>query len=323
MMPQAQSTVSLKPPRAWLPKDWRFYLFVLPSLGLVATFAYFPAASALYHSVFEWRGGDTKLLVGAQNFVRAFNDPVLRGSFVTVLVLMAFNLLKMIPSILLAVLIHRLRSDGWQYFYRVLLVVPMIVPTLVTLFLWKFFFDPHLGLLNDLLDATGGKTLLVRLDQWLGWGVFSADAPIGWLAQPELILPALFLWGFPWIGTVGVLIYLAGLQSISREVYEAAELDGIGPLGKFFHIELPLILTQVRLSLVLLIIGTLQSYGLQLLLLGESGGAGGRGMVPGLWMYNRAFIAGEFGYACAIGIILFAFILVLTLINNRYVRVDR
>ena len=63
--------------------------------------------------------------------------------------------------------------------------------------------------------------------------------------------------------------------------------------------------------------------GLQLLLLGESGGAGGRGMVPGLWMFNRAFVAGEFGYACAIGIILFVFILGLTLANNKYVRVEK
>ena len=83
-----------------------------------------------------------------------------------------------------------------------------------------------------------------------------ANVPIGWLSQPELILPSLFLWGFPWIGAVGVLIFLAGLQSIGQDVYEAAELDGVGPIGKFIYIELPLILTQVRLMLVLLIVGT-------------------------------------------------------------------
>ena len=199
----------------------------------------------------------------------------------------------------------------------------MIVPGLVTLLIWKFFLDPKLGLLNRVLDATGLKHGLVWLDQALGWGVFHAGVPIGWLSQPELILPALFLWGFPWIGSVGVLIYLAGLQSIGPEVYEAAELDGIGPVQKFFYIELPLILTQVRLSLTLLVISTLQGYGLQLLLLGDAGGPGGRGMTPGLWMYNRAFIAGEFGYACAIGMVLFVFILVLTAINHRFVRVDQ
>jgi ABC-type sugar transport system permease subunit len=75
--------------------------------------------------------------------------------------------------------------------------------------------------------------------------------------------------------------------------------------------------------LVLLIVATLGGYGLQLQLLNEYGGPGGRGMVPGLWMYNRAFYAGEFGYACAIGMILFVFILVLTFVNNRYVRIEK
>lgn len=309
--------------RQKIMREWRLYFYVLPSLALVLTFAYYPAASAVYHSFFDWSGGDTKQLIGFDNFVRASHDQVLWSAFKTVIILIIFNLFKMIPSILLAVLIHRLKSEVWQYGYRVLLVVPMIVPGLVTLFIWKFFFDPNLGVLNHVLDFTGIKHLLVSLDHLFHWGVFFDNVPIGWLAQPELILPSLFIWGFPWIGAVGVLIYLAGLQSIGQEVYEAAELDGIGPLGKFFYIELPLILSQVRLSLTLLIIGTLQGYGLQLLLLTDTGGPGGRGMTPGLWMYNRAFIAGEFGYACAIGMILFVFILLLTLINNRYVRVDK
>ena len=304
-------------------REWRLYLFLVPSLIMVAVFAYYPAASAVYHSFFDWQGGESKQFIGWENFQRIASDGVLWSSFMTVGALIVFNVFKMIPSIAMAVMIHRLRSERWQYFYRVLLVIPMIVPGLVTLFIWKFFFDPNLGLLNRILDATGLKSVLVQVDQWFGWGVFYAEAPIGWLSEPSLILPALFLWGFPWIGAVGVLIYLAGLQSIGTEIYEAADLDGIGPIQKFFYIELPLILTQVRLSLTLLVISTLQGYGLQLLLLGDSGGPGGSGMTPGLWMYNRAFIAGEFGYACAVGMILFVFILVLTLINNRFVRVEK
>jgi len=304
-------------------REWRLYLFVVPSLVMVITFAYFPAASAVYHSFFDWSGGDAKQFISWDNFKRAATDQTLLNSFVTIGALLVFNLFKMIPSILLAVLIHRLTSARWQYAYRALLVVPMIVPSLVTLFIWKFFLDPNLGVLNRLIDFTGLKGVLVAINNFFGWGVFFDGVPIGWLSQPELILPALFIWGFPWIGTVGVLIYLAGLQSIGQEVYEAAELDGIGPFKKFIYIELPLILTQVRLSLVLLIVGTLGSYGLQLQLLNEYGGPGGRGMVPGLWMYNRAFVAGEFGYACAIGMVLFVVILALTVINNRYVRVDK
>lgn len=304
-------------------REWRLYLLVVPSLVLVAVFSYFPAASALYHSFFEWGGSDSKQFIGLHNFSRALADPILWRAFETVAILIVFNVFKMIPSIFMAVMIHRMKSDRAQYLYRVLLVVPMIVPGLVTLFIWKFFFDPNIGALNHLLDVTGIKLLLVHLDHFFHWGVFSADVPIGWLSQPELVLPALCIWGFPWIGAVGVLIYLSGLQSIGRELYEAADLDGIGPFGKFLYIELPLILTQVRLTLILLVISTLQGFGLQLLILGESGGPAGRGMTPGLWMYNRAFFAGEFGYACAIGMVLFVFIAVLTWLNNRFVRIAK
>jgi len=309
--------------RQKLLREWKLYFFIVPSLAMVLAFVYYPAASAIYHSFFEWAGGDTRHWIGLDNFTCAFHDKVLMGSFLTVSILVIFNLFQMIPSILLAVLIHRLRSDRWQFIYRVLLVIPMIVPGLVTLFIWKFFFDPSLGVLNSLLDVTGLKDVLVSLDHVFGWGVFFANAPIAWLSQPALILPSLFIWGFPWIGVVGVLIFLAGLQSIGQDIYEAAELDGVGPFKKFLYIEFPLILTQMRLNLVLLIIGTVGGYGLQLELLDIYGGPGGRGMVPGLWMYNRAFFNGEFGYACAIGMILFAFILLLTFVNNRYVRVDK
>ena len=193
----AEFPMSLTLTRQKILQEWRLYLFVLPSLALVLTFAYYPAVSAIYHSFFEWSGGYTKQLIGFDNFKRGFHDQVLWDAFKTVSVLIVFNLFKMIPSILLAVLIHRLKSDRWQYGYRVLLVVPMIVPGLVTLFIWKFFFDPNLGVLNHVLEFSGGKHVLVGLDHFFNWGVFFDNVPIGWLAQPELILPSLFLLGFP------------------------------------------------------------------------------------------------------------------------------
>jgi ABC-type sugar transport system permease subunit len=299
------------------------YILIIPSLVLVAMFSYYPTLSAIYHSFFEWNGGIEKRFVGLDNFRRALTDSVLWGSFITVTFLILFNLVKMVPSIAMAVVINRMRSDSWQYRYRVLLVLPMVVPGIVTLLIWKFFLDSNLGILNWLINATGFKHVLVWMDGLFGWDVFSMDMPIGWLSQPELILPSLFIWGFPWIGAVGVLIYLAGLQAIGDDVYEAARIEGIGPFQQFFYIELPLILTQVRLMLILLVISTIQGYGLQLLLFGTGGGPSARGMVPGLWMYNRAFLAGEFGYACAIGIVLFVFIGILTYINVKYVRVEK
>lgn len=303
--------------------EWRLYLFVLPAVLAVGVFAYFPATSALYHSFFDWNGGDTKEFIGFRNFKRAFSDSVFLKSFLTIFILVIANVFKLIPSIFMAVLIHRMKSDRAQYWYRVAVVIPMLVPGIVILFIWKFFYDPNLGILNNVLDATGLKTALVWLNDFFGWGIFYTDVPIGWLSTPQLIIPALIFWGFPWLGAVGVLIYLAGLQNINKELYEAAEIDGAGPVQQFFYIELPLILTQIRITLILLVIHTLQGYGQQFLLLGENGGPARAGMTPGLWMFNRAFFNGEFGYACALGLILFFVILGLTWVNNKYVRVDK
>ena len=256
--------------------------------------------------------------------VRRMGDALLWGSFRLIFVLIVANLLKMWPSVFTAVCIHRLRSGRMQYVYRVLFVVPMIIPQMVGLLIWKFFYDPNVGVLNRFLVVSGLDKLLIWLDKWvLHLGVFVEPFKPAWLGDPALIIPALIFWGFPWVGVVGVLIYLAGLQNISQDVYEAAEIDGIGWWGKFWRIELPLIMTQVRLNLVLMIIGTFQAYGFQYVLLGAEGGPQNKGLTPGLYMFYQAFQEQNYGYACAIGLILFFIILVLTIINQRYVRVKK
>jgi len=99
--------------------------------------------------------------------------------------------------------------------------------------------------------------------------------------------PVADLLGLPWVGVVSVLLYLAGLANIGQDIYDAAEIDGCGWFRKFWNIELPLILTQVRLNLILMIIGTLQGWGLNFILLGDDGGPSGVGMVPGLYMFHK------------------------------------
>ncbi|MBD3240613.1 MAG: ABC transporter permease subunit [Chitinivibrionales bacterium] len=306
-----------------LKSYWYIYLLVVPSAVVLGLFAYYPAASALYHAFFRWNGDYVNEFVGLANFVEAFRDPVLHWGFLVIFILIAANLIKMIPSIVAAVVIHRLASPKASYLYKVLFVVPMIIPWMVGLLIWKFFYDPSVGILNKLLDATGGMWLLQRIDALFNWGVFVEGVNPVWLGDAKLVIPALILWGFPWVGVVGVLLYLAGLQSIDESVYEAAEIDGVGWFKKFLYIELPLILTQVRLNLILMIIATLKGYGLIYVLFGTSGGPKGVAMVPGLYMFKNAFETGRAGYACGIGFILFMFILILTEINNRYVRVKK
>ncbi|NKB66973.1 MAG: hypothetical protein GKR89_07930 [Candidatus Latescibacteria bacterium] len=300
-------------------QDWVGRAFIATVLGLAV------------HRVFragwsQWIQGILILYGFLWFFYESMNatgDRTLWSGFGVTFILVLANLVKMVPSIVTAVVIHRLKSEQWQYAYRVLFVVPMIVPAMVGLLVWKSFFDPTQGLLNRFLEGTGLIDVLVWMDGLFNWGVFHAGSSPSWLGDASLVIPSLIFWGFPWVGTVGVLIYLTGLAGISESVYEAADLDGVTSLQKFLYVEMPLILTQVRINLVLMIIGTLQTYGQILVLLGDSGGPRGVALVPGLYMFRSAFVELYAGKACAIGLVVFFFILLLTEINNRFVRVEK
>lgn len=473
------------------------YLMLLPTIISMLVFDYYPKIDVVIKSFYRWQPPDVDEYVGIANFRDAFADPIFWQSFELVGILLVTNLLKMWPGIIVAIALHRLLSDRWRYYYQVMFVIPMVIPGMVWLLIWKSFYDPDFGLLNRVLNATGMMQFLAFLDgsetqpglmpriasglepilvsainpvfgnvwglilaggfilclktlpaqrnkrlsagawvlggtlilpiavaitakdgaagfavgvaatlsilfglarsmpgKWILYpflilGGLVAFAPAGdfprlpllfigcfavsellrirlsefvyadftrwagiglltlgclfllfgkiwteptsqfiegtpaWLGNKDLIIPALLFWGFPWVGTVGVLIYLSGLQQISQDVYEAAEIDGVSPAGMLFRIELPLIMTQVRINLIFLTIGTLTGYEMFLILLGSDGGPANRGMVPGLYQFKKAFEEGQFGYACALGMVLFVMILLLTIIYNRYVKVEK
>lgn len=483
--------------RRWLYRLRRclwLYLLLLPTIATMLVFGYYPKLDVVIKSAYRWTPGTVEEYIGARNYFAAFADPIFWQSFRVVMIMLVANLVKMWPGIIVAIALHRLRSDRLRYVYQVCFVIPMVVPQIVWLLVWKSFYDPDFGILNRMLNATGAMQVLAWMDgtaadpgvmpmiasvlrpfiqavvtpvfgsvwalillgavvltlagkpreghrrfvghgfivalalltPWLGafalqsgaaailalmgliallgglaysvgkgwiiwpflilfgiWGCWGSLwrlpvllivglltaqiihatcsrlwAPVvlrwiggslatlgtllvllgmiwvqptnqfvggspAWLGNRDLILPSLILWGFPWVGTVGVLIYLAGLQQISTDVYEAAQLDGVGPVGKLFQIELPLIMTQVRINLILMTIGTLTAYEFFLILLGQDGGPGNVGMVPGLYMYRSAFVDLRYGYACAMGMVLFVIILLLTVIYQKYVKVEK
>ncbi len=465
------------------------YLIAAPTVLSLLVFSYYPNIDAIIMSTFRWEPPTVQEFVGLENFQEAFNDPLFWSSFQLVGIILVANLFKMWPGIFAAIALHRLTSNKLRYIFQVCFVVPMIIPGMVFLLIWKSFYDPDFGIFNRLLRATGGMrglhwldtampNLATRLEPvsqtffdplfggvagwiyvgaliiafagrhqmdaarwldyaailagglllvvgqalgalgsmtgvmtlgavvifwminlarrlgtaWIAWpflliggvmvfsqalwrlpvsmalalviveivrsrsdyvygrpilngigigvitvgclmvllahiwtaptGQFGAGNP-AWLGNQDLVIPAIIFWGFPWVGTVGVLIYLSGLQNIPQDVYEAARIDGIGPLGMIFHIELPLIMTQVRINLIFMTIGTLTGYEMFLILLGPDGGPGNRGMVPGLYMFSSAFSEGRFGYACALGMVLFVIILTLTIVYQKYVKVDK
>ncbi|MBW7865022.1 MAG: sugar ABC transporter permease, partial [Candidatus Hydrogenedentes bacterium] len=138
----------------------------------------------------------------------------------------------------------------------------------------------------------------------------------GWLSNPRTALLACAFIGFPFASGMEVLIYYAGLAGIPQSVNEAAALEGCTGLRKFFYIDVPMVMSQLKLILILTVIGGVQAYeGLFIL---TKGGPGFATTVPALWMYYNAFSFQRMGYACAIGVALFAIIFGITVINLRY-----
>lgn len=302
---------------------WDVYLFIVPTVVLVGTFAYVPATSGLVHSLYTWNGAEIQEFIGLQNYMDLLADTRFWTSFRTALLLGLANVCKMLPAMAVAVCIHRCRAEWSQYLYRVLFVIPMVIPGVVIVLLWKFFFEPTTGILNTTLRATGLLDLLCWIDRLAGLGVFRPTVNPAWLGDPSLAFASLVLWGFPWVGSFAVLTYLASLGAIGSDVYDAADMDGANAWHKFAHIELPLMLSMVRINLVFVILATLQDAGLVLLLFGDSGGPGGVVQVPAVFMFREAFSMQHMGYACAIGVVLTLIVFGLSKINEWLVRITK
>ncbi len=301
-----------------LKHHWEIYFFIIPTVVLVALFQYYPASSGIFHSFFRWNGADISEFVGFKNYTDLLKNTEFWNSFKLAFILGGWNVVKMIPALFIAVAIHRCKSDRMQFLYRTLFVVPMVIPGLVVVLIWRsFFFEATAGYLNQFLIGTGLFDLLVRMDQWFHWGgIFVHGQMPAWLGDPRLIITACIVWGFPWVGSFAVLTHLAKLQNISKDIYEAAEIDGVTWWSKFTRIELPLIMGSIYLLLVFVIIDTVKDAGMILALAGIFGGPGGKATVPALFMIRKAFLDQQMGYACAVGIILTIVVMILQKISN-------
>ena len=292
---------------------WEIYLFIIPTLISIGLFIYYPAASGIYHSFFRWNGADISEWLGLGNYIDLLTSSLFWRSFRNAFLLGMWNVVKMLPPLFVAVAIHRCRSQRMQFFYRVLFVIPMVVPPLIIALIWRsFFFEATSGYLNQLIDFLNASGVLNRLAPLFGWGeVFTEAGNPAWLGDPRLILTACVIWGFPWVSSLAVLTHLAKLQGISKDVYEAADIDGVSWWSKFTRVELPLITGSIYIMLVFTIIGTIKDAGMILALAGFEGGPGGRVDVPALFMLRKAFIDQKMGYACAAGIILMLIVMAL------------
>jgi raffinose/stachyose/melibiose transport system permease protein len=278
------------------------YGLLLAPAAFLITFNYIPALSSLYHAFTEWDIGGDSTWTGLANFRALAGDPVFHKSIVNVtkLGVFAFATHLTVPFIVAEMIFH-LKSERWSYFCRVAVVLPMIVPGVVTFMLWNFMYSDA-GILTELLMRLG-------LHDWVR----------GWLSDPKTALWAVAFVGFPFAGGFNILIYYAGLANIPGSVLEAAELDGLGALGRIVRMHIPLVLQQVKLLVVMTMIGVVNGFE-SIYILTMDGGPGYETTVPGLYMYLNGFSYQRMGLACAIGLLMLLFLLAFTVTLNRFMR---
>lgn len=274
------------------------YALISPWLIGIVVFLLGPIVASLYLSFCRWNLLQDPVWVGLKNYTTILSgeDKIVKSLAVTIYYTVLAVPLNVVLSILVAVLLNqRLRGMG---VFRTVFYLPAVTSGVAVAVLWAWIFSKDYGLLNWALG-------------WVGVPAY------GWLSDERLVVPAfvfMALWG---IGG-NMVIYLAGLQNIPRELYEAAELDGAGATRRFFHVTLPLLTPVIFFNMIMAVIGSFQIFTQAFIM--TKGGPNDASMFYMLYLFNNAFRYFKMGYASAMAWILFLIILVLTLIQFAIAR---
>lgn len=287
-------------------------LFATPWLLGFCLFLAFPIVFSLVLSFSEWDPYDPvthRTFIGLNNYVRAVKDPLVWLSLRKTLTYAAMAVPVTLGCALgLALLLHRpFRGVG---VFRTLFYLPNVVGGAATAIMWLYIFNAHFGPLNG---------ALALINQWLDKTPlhFIQLPEPQWLQDPRWAMPSLFimmLWG---TGGGAMLIFLAGLQNVPKQLYEAAELDGAGRWRQFWNITLPMLSPTLFFNLIMGMIGAMQLFMQAFLLSDKNGGPQNQLLFYVLYLYRKAFLDYEFGYAAALAWILFVVILLFTLLIIR------
>lgn len=291
-----------KPLSKRLRKNMGYYPFVIPAILIISIFKYYPFLTSIYQSCFNWNGANIHIFNGVGNYVNLFRDRAFwhaLGNIVIVcLATIAINLLF---PFLAAEVVTNIRGKRKQIFFKMGFIVPMVVPSMVVILLWKWILAGDYGVLNMLLRAIGMDSLVKP-----------------WLADPSTALGAVIAINFPWIAGLPFLLYLAGRQGISEDLYEAAGLEGAGTWQKILYIDIPMLSSQRKLVITYMLIQAFQMFEQPFVL--TNGGPGFSTLTPALYIYQRAFNYNQFGYSAACGVVLFFIVVGVTLVNQRFMK---
>jgi ABC-type sugar transport system permease subunit len=275
------------------------YLFIAPFFILFITFALFPLLYTLWLGFTNWDGMSPAKFVGLANFIRLFTvDDFFKLSIVNTFVLGFMCLVpKLTLALLTAVAIHSARLK-FKDLYQVAYFLPIITSPVAVAIVFLTIYGRQYGILNYVLTTLGFNS-------------------VPWLVVSSTIKPAitlLIVWH-----EVGwyMVIYMAGLQSIPQDLYDAASVDGAGTWASFWNVTIPMLRNVILFTVVIDIIGELQIFGEPFILVGPTGGTNRAGLTMSMNLFSNAFTNLRFGYSAAQAYVMFAIISIISFLNIK------
>jgi multiple sugar transport system permease protein len=281
---------------------WLGYVFIAPWLVSFLAFDLIPILSGFYHSFTQWTAtGSEARFVGWSNYTEALTqDPLFWIAIRNTLYYMGVSVpLGLVVAFLLALLLNS--NIRGMAAYRTIYYLPSVVPVVAASIVWVFIFETRRGILNFVLEAVGLP-------------------PIRWLSDPTWAMPALIIMSLWGLGAT-MIIFLAGLQGIPPELYEAAQVDGATAVQRLFRITVPLMTPTLFFTLILNLVNAFQAFANAFIL--TNGGPNNATLLYMIHIYNHAFRYFRMGYASALAVMLFVVVFVLTVFvyrtSNRWV----
>jgi multiple sugar transport system permease protein len=279
-------------------RAWAGRMFVAPNLAAVTVFMLFPLGFSLYMSFQRWDVFRSPKFVGLKNFQELFtSDPLFLIAIRNTIV---FTLGTVIPTVVISLIVAAVlnRKAKGIAIVRTIIFMPLAISSVVLAVVWQFVFNTDNGLLNIMLG-------------WVG------IAPVPWLVDPNWAMASLCVVAVWRSVPFTTIILLAAMQGVPETVYEAAQLDGAGEIRQFWSITVPLIRGSVSFVVVISIIHAFQAFDMVYVLNGSNGGPETSTYVLGIMLFQHAFSFLEFGYASALAWVMFAILLVLTVVQLR------
>jgi multiple sugar transport system permease protein len=300
--------------------NWKIspYLYLLPALALLVAFRFIPIVMSFVISFFEWTLQGTGDYIGWYNYQKLFQDPEFWQSMLNTMWLVVFVVpASLIFSLIFAVLLNQIKR--LRGMFRTIYFLPFVTSMVAVSIVWKIIFNEQTGLANKFIGI-----FHIAPQKWLAeargiFDIFFSGLGINlpdWAGGPSQALFAIIImtvWKSLGYNTI---IYLAGLQNISKDYYEAAEIDGANKIRQFFKITLPLVSPTTYYVLMMTTIVTFQAFS-QVYLMTNKGGPLGTTNLIVYYIFTKGFDTHEMGFASAAALVLFAIILSLTIIQRR------